>query len=900
MDVTAAGAARQTPGTASVLRTVVVHPWGALATRGARLELPAGFAGAVRVEGLSPVLHEHSLRGRVVAGPPGLRVADVRLDPRVLLRRADELPGLRLDLEDAEDRRTTVADRCDRLRAETAEVAGFRAEPPQPRRGEPPRRAPVESILALAAFVDSRLADLHERLRAAEEELAAADHHVEELAHRLERASTAERTERSAPSLAAVLTLTRDADAAPEGEAHEPEAEAVELEVEYQVPGATWSPVYQLSLDAGGGRLVLRARVAQRTGEDWTGVRLGLSTADLERRADLPEPRSLRIGRARPPETRGWRPPPTGLDELFADYDAAVAVPPAEPVRPGPRSAPAAPDDGGRAEGAGAAGPAPSHPALLPAPGGPPPAAARVRAAAPPDASDAPGRQPAPLAPPKDLLDYARLTLAGPDAPEGRGTLRPAEDRPDAVVAEYRGLADAVALPPRPPHAVDVRESAGSFAYRFDTAAPADVAADGAWHTVTIREVATRTKAAYVCVPEVDESVYGTVLVTNASAHPLPAGPADVVVDGDYVLTAALPTLAPGERQEVGIGVVESIRVARRERTHESAAGLRGGTTVLDHIVEVELANRLPHPVVVEVRERDPGLRRQGGPDRGAPRVAALDRARPAVRRPGRRLRARGARPPGRAGTGPQRHAHRRIRDPPARGQGADRRRPEVPAMTDPVTGEAPLPLPITAVTCLEDRAQVERSGTVLLAPGVRRLRVGPVTALAVDRSLRAELVPDDGEPAFAHVVDARVVRARTAAPGTPGPDAVRLRRETQALEREIDAARRLRQRLDSRLAVIAQAKADLHRDIVQGAGAGDADPERWADRLDRVDEAAAPHLEEVHRLRRRLHDLAEELAEVREALALTEGEAGRPTAYVDLDRGGRAGRYRPSWPSAT
>jgi len=38
----------------------------------------------------------------------------------------------------------------------------------------------------------------------------------------------------------------------------------------------------------------------------------------------------------------------------------------------------------------------------------------------------------------------------------------------------------------------------------------------------------------------------------------------------------------------------------------ESTAGLRGGTTVLDHTVEVEVANRLPYPVVVEVRERVP------------------------------------------------------------------------------------------------------------------------------------------------------------------------------------------------------------------------------------------------------------------------------------------------------
>ena len=149
-----------------------------------------------------------------------------------------------------------------------------------------------------------------------------------------------------------------------------PPSGAVELDVEYHVPGATWSPVYRLRLGggSGAGSLVLRACVAQRTGEDWTGVRLGLSTADLVRRADLPELRSLRIGRSQAePGTPSWREPPPGLDELFAGYDAAARRPRPPPCprpwarrRPpwrqsaGPASradrgrTPPAPDAGGR------------------------------------------------------------------------------------------------------------------------------------------------------------------------------------------------------------------------------------------------------------------------------------------------------------------------------------------------------------------------------------------------------------------------------------------------------------------------------------------------------------------------------------------------------------------------
>lgn len=211
-------------------------------------------------------------------------------------------------------------------------------------------------------------------------------------------------------------------------------------------------------------------------------------------------------------------------------------------------------------------------------------------------------------------------------------------------------------------------------------------------------------------------------------------------------------------------------------------------------------------------------------------------------------------------------------------------------------TPPAAHPLPITAVTCMEDRAQVERTGTVHLAAGVARLLVGPVTPLAVDRSLRAELAltGEDAPVGGARVLDVRVVRAHIPAPpGEPAPGASRLARDIDELRREIRDAERQRQRLDSRLAVIAQAKADLHRDIVQGAGSGDADPERWTDRLERIDGEAEPRREELYRLTRRLHDLREELAEARAARRATEGERLELTAHLELvveaDRAGEA-----------
>ncbi|MEU4104807.1 DUF4139 domain-containing protein, partial [Streptomyces tanashiensis] len=150
------------------------------------------------------------------------------------------------------------------------------------------------------------------------------------------------------------------------------------------------------------------------------------------------------------------------------------------------------------------------------------------------------------------------------------------------------------------------RESAGSFDHRFDAAARADVPSDGTWHTVTVGEIAVGLRTEHLCVPSVEQTVYATLAVSNATGQALLAGPVEVTVDDDFLLTAALPTLAPGGVRRLGLGPAEGVRVTRRTHLKESTAGLRNNVTVLDHRVHVELANRLAGPVTVEVHERVP------------------------------------------------------------------------------------------------------------------------------------------------------------------------------------------------------------------------------------------------------------------------------------------------------
>ncbi|MFB6990803.1 DUF4139 domain-containing protein [Streptomyces sp. NPDC056304] len=658
----------------STLDSVVVYAQGAVCRRLARGSVSPD--GRVRVTGLPRSLDPGSLRARVL-GAPGVRVTGVRTEVEAEPLGTGAPDEVRREVERLGDEYAAAQARRDRQLNLIEEVGALRPVPPARRREDPHRRTPVDAWLELADFVDERLAGLHKRLVELEEALREVEHELTVAADRLARASTDAPSAHVETTVCAALTLDGTGDA------------EVELELEYTVPGAVWVPTYRLThrQGDGSGRLVLRASVAQRTGEDWTGVRIALATADLRRRTDLPRLRSIRIGRSQPaPAPSGWREPPAGLVGLFSGYDAAGprAVTTAAPV-----AVAAGPAPTGAAGGGSSSGPVPppppapqgygGPPAAVPVPGGADgaspevfgggmPALPRPAGARPGDRPRSGGRSfagapaaiapagpglaappppPAPMAgPPRPSgaeLDYAALVLCGPDEQGGRrGRLFPGSPF-DPMAAEYRRRAEAVAALPLPGQAVRPRESAGSFDHRFDAAARADIPSDGTWHTVTVGEIPVGLRTEYLCVPSVEQTVYATSVISNSTDQALLAGPVEITADDDFLLTAALPTLAPGGVGRVGLGPAEGIRVTRRTSLHESTSGLRNTTTVLDHRVHVELANRLAGPVTVEVRERvpvtsDPDVRieeradwtapEEGtGPDRHAPgtRVWRLD-----------------------------------------------------------------------------------------------------------------------------------------------------------------------------------------------------------------------------------------------------------------------------------
>ncbi|MFG2334215.1 DUF4139 domain-containing protein [Streptomyces sp. NPDC048604] len=190
-----------------------------------------------------------------------------------------------------------------------------------------------------------------------------------------------------------------------------------------------------------------------------------------------------------------------------------------------------------------------------------------------------------------------------------------------------------------------------------------------------------------------------------------------------------------------------------------------------------------------------------------------------------------------------------------------------------------PLALPVTAVTCLEDRAHVERSVTLGLEAGVQRLRLGPVSALAVDRTLHAELTAEHP----ASVLDARLVRTWTPHGPRPSDDDSALRHRVHALEEERETLDGRCDRLRGRLDLLGRIAADLLREIGECSGAGETDRDRWARELDRVDGEREVYGEELRAAEGRQVALRDELVDARRALESAEERPAELVAYLEL-----------------
>jgi hypothetical protein len=218
-------------------------------------------------------------------------------------------------------------------------------------------------------------------------------------------------------------------------------------------------------------------------------------------------------------------------------------------------------------------------------------------------------------------FDFAGLKLSGwNEKPGSRGRLQRLSltDRiaslglqgADSTTLASRLVqqASAVVRPALPDGATPVRDSAGSFDYRYDSEALADIPCDGTLHTAPLFAQKAPVSFDVVSVPRERLEAYRTAHLMNPLAVPLLAGPADVYLGEEFLLRSPLKTVPAGGEIVLGLGVEEAVKVSRNSFYNESAHGLLGGGLSLVHRVEIEVASRVNSTVRMDVRERVPVL----------------------------------------------------------------------------------------------------------------------------------------------------------------------------------------------------------------------------------------------------------------------------------------------------
>ncbi len=639
-----------------------VYAAGATITRIANLQLNAEEVPEhVEIAGLPLALNDSTVRVRVEADP-GTSTA-IATDVRIGLAVPPPQDIQSSPTEEEVRQATAEVQRLeDAIALIEYEISAFyQLDVPQRPEGEmtlAPPPSPLGARLTLANFKDEQVRLRIQEKRETQEKLRQAQEKLDDLLAKQARASSAREAKPDELRKTVIVRLSYEG---------EPSTfVGQQLLIEYFVPGARWTPSYVCRLNSAENQaeIAVRAFICQRTGEDWSGVRLELSTAEPMMWSELPELPSLRLGRAQTMVSQsGWRLPPVGAEILFEDFDrhkrqvrldqvqySAIAhsdAPEVPPLPPIPNQMGFSDFGFGNSHfesmpeaeqmaSAVFAEYAEYNESLNVETAAPEPTSgslhnrladykAKKRAATPPQAPEHQRRrQDLDEDSASDFLAYHLMRMGKADNPSQRGKLS-IESQQEAYleILERRNVtvtfdvmeivqwaasnAQSCIYIKLPQGGIQVRTVAGSFDYAYSADGRVDVSSDGQFHSVALTRNSTDINLRYVVVPREDTNVFRIAQLKNPLSAPLLAGPVDVYVDGEYLLSTKITTVPPKGHMELGLGVEQAIKVARNTAYQEA----RSGETLvafneLRHQIQIDIANRLPREADIEVRERLP------------------------------------------------------------------------------------------------------------------------------------------------------------------------------------------------------------------------------------------------------------------------------------------------------
>lgn len=337
------------------------------------------------------------------------------------------------------------------------------------------------------------------------------------------------------------------------------------IRLRYLVEGATWSPSYNIRAGSEGERVTIEylASARQTSGEDWTDVRMTLSTATPSLVAEPPELAALRVSLADSPRLNVGG--TIGRDA--AAVEEQVEQLKRRQVRLQQQRAKGSEEDKQRGQQGGAIG---GYPGAAGEP-------------------------------------YSGMAYnGGPFAPPGGmpgNRLAELDLQLNSLTAD-RQVLEMVAGTKRADKAAERRQEGLSVTYRLPDRTSLPSRDDQ--QLVRIASEELEAEIYRVAIPLLTDFIYREARLRNTLGTVLLAGPSNSYIDGEFVGRGSVPTVSEGQPLRVGLGIDSTLRASRdlidrSERT-------QGGNKVVtfqyrltvenfgDEPAEIRLFDRLPTP----------------------------------------------------------------------------------------------------------------------------------------------------------------------------------------------------------------------------------------------------------------------------------------------------------------
>ena len=283
---------------------VTVFPDRAEVTRIIEATVPAGATTLV-LEGLPASLLPDSVR---VAGTAGDKIAIGSVETKPLYEQAavnEQERRLLAEIETLNDRRQALSDKISALQVQVDFIASIGREMPTAANEEIVRGTmdPAKWQQAWQAL-SAGTAEARDGMRLAQIEMRGIDVEVAKKQAELSQIQTGQ-------TATMVARVNIDAQ----------QGTTVKLEFSYQLGDAWWWPVYDARLNTNSGKidLVQMAQVQQRTGEDWSNIKLTLSTAQPSMGAALPDLQTWFLLAGQELKSKTGAVGQNSLDDLYKD-----------------------------------------------------------------------------------------------------------------------------------------------------------------------------------------------------------------------------------------------------------------------------------------------------------------------------------------------------------------------------------------------------------------------------------------------------------------------------------------------------------------------------------------------------------------------------------------------------